>query len=111
MGCRNRTGPIERKRLRHMQSERAKIMPYSRPPPANALTCLTIPKPASLRSALERYVDPYLGESLGAAGAVRERELARRGLRVRDRLGFPVGGYQAELDGGSARSTCARGHH
>jgi ATP-binding protein involved in chromosome partitioning len=55
------------------------------------------PNPVSLRAALERYVDPYLGESLGSAGAVREVQARGAGYEVSLGLGFPVGGYQAEL--------------
>jgi ATP-binding protein involved in chromosome partitioning len=51
----------------------------------------------SLRAALDSYVDPYLGESLGAAQAVQELTAAPGGASVRIRLGFPVGGYRDEL--------------
>jgi ATP-binding protein involved in chromosome partitioning len=50
-----------------------------------------------VRSALEAYLDPYLGETLGAAQAVREMRPAGTGFSVRLALGFPVGGYEAEL--------------
>jgi len=50
-----------------------------------------------VRVALEGYVDPYLGESLGAASAVREVRRSGEGFEARLALGFPVGGYQAEL--------------
>jgi ATP-binding protein involved in chromosome partitioning len=50
-----------------------------------------------VRAALEAYVDPYLGESLGAASAVRELRRSDQGFEARLALGFPVGGYQAEL--------------
>jgi ATP-binding protein involved in chromosome partitioning len=50
-----------------------------------------------VRVALEAYVDPYLGESLGAASAVREVRRSGEGFEARLALGFPVGGYQAEL--------------
>jgi len=42
-------------------------------------------------------VDPYLGESLGSAQAVREVRAAGAGFAARLALGFPVGGYEAEL--------------
>jgi len=42
-------------------------------------------------------VDPYLGETLGAAQAIREVRPAGAGFGARIALGFPVGGYQAEL--------------
>jgi ATP-binding protein involved in chromosome partitioning len=51
----------------------------------------------SVRTVLDAYVDPYLGESLGAAQAVRELRAAGPGLAARVALGFPVGGYQTEL--------------
>ena len=50
-----------------------------------------------VRVALEAYVDPYLGESLGAASAVRDVRRSAEGFEARLALGFPVGGYQAEL--------------
>jgi len=51
----------------------------------------------AVRTALEAYVDPGLGASLGEAGAL--RELAAEGERYRARiaLGYPVGGYPQEL--------------
>jgi ATP-binding protein involved in chromosome partitioning len=55
------------------------------------------PNPVSLRAALERYVDPYLGESLGSAGALRELRTHGNGYVASLGLGFPAGGYQAEL--------------
>jgi ATP-binding protein involved in chromosome partitioning len=51
----------------------------------------------ALRAALDAYVDPYLGESLGSARAVQDLTLAPADALVRIRLGFPVGGYRAEL--------------
>ena len=60
----------------------------------------------ALRAAIEAYVDPYLGESLGAAHAVREisagpggNEHPARGAQYAARisLGFPVGDYREEL--------------
>jgi ATP-binding protein involved in chromosome partitioning len=55
------------------------------------------PNLARLRSALEGYVDPYLGEALGVAGAVRGVAARGAGYVAELALGFPVGGYQAEL--------------
>jgi ATP-binding protein involved in chromosome partitioning len=52
---------------------------------------------AAVRAALDAYVDPYLGESLGAAQAVREVRAAGAGFAAHITLGFPVGGYQGEL--------------
>jgi ATP-binding protein involved in chromosome partitioning len=52
---------------------------------------------AAIKAALDRYVDPYLGETLGSAQAVRSVEA--RGTRVvaKIALGFPVGGYANAL--------------
>src|SRR5687768_4263553 len=53
---------------------------------------------AAVKTTLDAYMDPYLGETLGAAGAVRE-VLARdsRHVVAQIQLGFPVGGYREEL--------------
>jgi ATP-binding protein involved in chromosome partitioning len=52
----------------------------------------------ALRVVLDSYVDPYLGESLGAAQAVQGVTAASDGRAVaRIRLGFPIGGYHDEL--------------
>jgi ATP-binding protein involved in chromosome partitioning len=72
-------------------------MPYSQPPACKRAHMSEKPNLARLRSALEAYVDPYLGETLGRAGAV--RGVAARGAAAvaEIALGFPVGGYQEEL--------------
>jgi ATP-binding protein involved in chromosome partitioning len=51
----------------------------------------------TLQAALEAYTDPYLGETLGKARAVREVVPAADGFSARLALGFPVGGYEEEL--------------
>ena len=51
----------------------------------------------SLRAALDSYVDPYLGESLGSARAVRDLSRTSSGAAALIRLGFPVGGYREPL--------------
>src|SRR4030081_2190484 len=51
----------------------------------------------ALRAALDSYVDPYLGESLGAAQAVQELTATPAAVSARIRLGFPIGGYRDEL--------------
>jgi ATP-binding protein involved in chromosome partitioning len=51
----------------------------------------------ALRAALAAYVDPWLGQSLGEAGAVRELARTGQALRVVLELGIPVGGYADEL--------------
>jgi ATP-binding protein involved in chromosome partitioning len=62
-----------------------------------------------VRIALEAYVDPYLGETLGAAQAVEEVRAAGTGYSARIALGFPVGGYQAELQAALARHLATAG--
>ncbi len=42
-------------------------------------------------------MDPYLGETFGNAGAVREVNARDNGYSASIALGFPVGGYHAEL--------------
>jgi ATP-binding protein involved in chromosome partitioning len=51
----------------------------------------------AVRSALKAYVDPYLKETLGEAGALRDLSVQGEGYRARIALGYPVGGYQEEL--------------
>ena len=51
----------------------------------------------SARAALEAYVDPYLGETLSSAEAIREVRALGKGINARIALGFPVGGYGPEL--------------
>ncbi|HVS78471.1 MAG TPA: iron-sulfur cluster carrier protein ApbC [Steroidobacteraceae bacterium] len=52
---------------------------------------------SAVRIALEVYVDPYLGESLKEAGALRDLAQQGDGYRARIALGYPVGGYAGEL--------------
>jgi len=46
-----------------------------------------------IRTAVENHVDPFLGETLGAAHAVDEVELREGRVSIRLHFGFPVGGY------------------
>jgi len=62
-----------------------------------------------VRAALEAFVDPYLGESLGAAKAVCEVRASGGGFRARLALGFPVGGYAAELQPALAEMLASAG--
>jgi ATP-binding protein involved in chromosome partitioning len=62
-----------------------------------------------VRATLEAYVDPYLGETLGAARAVREVRAAGAGYTAHLVLGFPVGGYQAELTRALSEQLAAAG--
>ena len=50
-----------------------------------------------LKSALESFVEPHLGMSLAAAGAIESVTPARDGPLARIVLGFPVGGYSEAL--------------
>jgi len=64
----------------------------------------------ALRSALGAYVDPYAGQSLADAQAVREVKPASDGGYIaRIALGFPVGGYQGELAEALSRQIAAAG--
>ena len=51
----------------------------------------------AVRAALDAYIDPYLGENLGTAQAVREVRADGGGYRAQIVLGYPVGGYRDEL--------------
>jgi ATP-binding protein involved in chromosome partitioning len=55
---------------------------------------------SAVAAALERYVDPYLEESLGAAHAIVALTQDGAGYVAALRFGFPVGGYRAELEAG-----------
>jgi len=57
---------------------------------------------AAIKAALDRYVDPYLGDTLGAARAVRSVEPRGAGYVAKIALGIPVGGYRDELAAGLA---------
>jgi ATP-binding protein involved in chromosome partitioning len=63
----------------------------------------------AVRAALEAYTDPYLEDTLGAAQAVREVRAAGEGFSARIALGFPVGGYQAQLTGALSAHLAAAG--
>src|SRR5690606_37450106 len=72
---------------------------YNLAPTAPEARCRMPDQPilTSVRSALEAYVEPYLGESLGAAGAVRDVAERNGTVVAQIVLGFPVGGYESEL--------------
>ena len=66
----------------------------------------------AIRTALGAYVDPYAGQSLADAQAVRElKATANGGYTARIALGFPVGGYQAELSDALERHLETAGIH
>jgi ATP-binding protein involved in chromosome partitioning len=52
---------------------------------------------AAIEAALRAYVDPYLGEPLGAANAVRAVTAENGAYAAKIALGYPVGGYVEEL--------------
>jgi len=64
---------------------------------------------SAVRDALEAYVDPYLGETLGSVQAVREVRATGAGFSAQVVLGFPTGGYQAELGAALGRQLAAAG--
>jgi ATP-binding protein involved in chromosome partitioning len=51
----------------------------------------------SIRAALDRRVDPYIGRSLVAAGAIKTIDVGGARPRVEVLLGFPAAGYREEL--------------
>jgi ATP-binding protein involved in chromosome partitioning len=61
------------------------------------------------RIALEGYTDPYLGETLGKAQALRELRIVTDGFAATVALGFPVGDYREELAGALGRQLAAAG--
>ena len=52
---------------------------------------------ASVRAAVESFVEPYLQQTLAQAGALRTVEIAQNTLLVRIELGFPTLGYSHSL--------------
>jgi ATP-binding protein involved in chromosome partitioning len=52
---------------------------------------------AAIKAALDGFVDPFLGDTLGSAQAVRAVEARGPGYVAKIALGFPVGGYAAEF--------------
>jgi ATP-binding protein involved in chromosome partitioning len=64
---------------------------------------------AAARAAVESFVEPYLNQSLGQAGALRAIELAGRRLTARIELGFPTVGYTHQLQDALGRHLAASG--
>jgi len=62
-----------------------------------------------LRDALERYVEPNLGLTLAAAGAIESLGPAGDGFVARIVLGFPIEGYRQELQQALAAHVAAAG--
>ena len=52
---------------------------------------------AQLRTVLEQYRDPYLRQSLGEAGALRDIRIDWQAAIVEVVLGIPVGGYENQF--------------
>ncbi|MFO1455736.1 MAG: iron-sulfur cluster carrier protein ApbC [Steroidobacteraceae bacterium] len=65
---------------------------------------------ADLQAVLATYLEPNLRQSLGEARAIAGVERAGAALRVTLELGFPVGGYQAELAAALQAHLAAAGH-
>ncbi|HEY6482102.1 MAG TPA: iron-sulfur cluster carrier protein ApbC [Steroidobacteraceae bacterium] len=63
----------------------------------------------ALRAALDSYVDPYLGQSLGSVHAIEDVSQGDNTTVVKIRLGFPVGGYQQELTAGLQKHLAGAG--
>jgi ATP-binding protein involved in chromosome partitioning len=63
----------------------------------------------AIRAALAAYVDPYAGQTLADAQAVRDVSAAAGGYTARIILGFPVGGYQSEFSEALGRHLAAAG--
>src|SRR5258708_21350725 len=62
-----------------------------------------------LRAALAAYVDPYAGQTLADAQAVRDVSATAGGYTARIVLGFPVGGYQSGFSEALGRHLAAAG--
>jgi ATP-binding protein involved in chromosome partitioning len=61
----------------------------------------------AVRAALDAYIDPYLGETFGAAQAVRGVSADGAGYTAQIVLGYPVGGYRDELEAALAGALAA----
>ena len=64
---------------------------------------------ASVRAALEDFVEPYLQQTLGQAGAVRGLEMNERGAIAKIELGFPTVGYAHSLQSALQQHLAASG--
>lgn len=52
---------------------------------------------AGIRAVFEQYLDPWIGQTLGALGALTFLDADHSPIRASIRLPVPVGGYEAEL--------------
>src|SRR5579862_3690867 len=64
---------------------------------------------SDVRAALERFVEPYLHQTLGEAGALQAVELNGRQVTARVELGFPTVGYTHALQSALARHLAQAG--
>ena len=64
---------------------------------------------AEFRALVEKYADPFLGQSLGSARAVESAELKGDRAHVRVALGFPVDDYREEFARGLQAHIAAAG--
>src|SRR6202034_985529 len=64
---------------------------------------------ASVRAALESYIDPYLQQSLAQASALRAMELHADRVLAKIELGFPTVGYTHSLQSALQRHLAAAG--
>src|SRR5208282_4247772 len=72
---------------------RARIVNWRRFCPHNGTSSMPL-SPATVRSAADSYVDPYLRQSLGQAEAIMELSLAGTTVQAVIELGIPVVGYE-----------------
>jgi ATP-binding protein involved in chromosome partitioning len=69
-----------------------------------------VPDPSDeFRALVEKYTDPYIGQTLGAARAVEIAKLEGDRAHVRVVLGFPVGDYREEFSRGLSAHLAAAG--
>ena len=66
-------------------------------------------QPAEFRALVEKYTDPFLGQTLGSVRAVESADLNGERAHVRVALGFPVGDYQEEFARGLRAHVVAGG--
>ncbi len=69
-----------------------------------------MPDSAHIRTVLEQYRDPYLLQTLGESGSLREVQLEGQALVATVVLGIPVGGYEQQFRSGLAAHLAANGH-
>ncbi len=69
-----------------------------------------MPDSAQIRTVLEQYVDPYLQQSLGESGSLKELRIENQVIVAEVVLGIPVGGYEQQFRSGLAAHLAAHGH-